>query len=394
MTDTMSKYDDWDTRELDRGLECHVPEIAPGEGIQELLAQSSPVPEWAEWYYSIARHPDVLETDDKPEERPLQWRDLSADEVYHIACLMNEARDATAKYIVAAATINGEDEGIAGISHRYSMITANRHLYMGLIANADARADAWFEDQVLLRRGELPVPPSSPPGDVRDWLQEQLAYDAVKALPKGEVAKIAGLHASNFSTYCYDKVRSAGISIKNIRKLAEAFADIRGLQGKEREELIASALAARYKGITERDKQRRRDEHGITETPSTSYDDDRAAEGFLISRGVFSKRSTITAEILGCISCMLTKASEQMKPSSFSIKDITTCTRSNDKSIRDALKKMLADGVLEVVHEHEAQKGRGRLPRRYRLAESEVAVTLRGLMEPPPVCGLGLDDQR
>lgn len=258
MIDTISKYDEWDIRELDRGLEDHVPETAPGEGIRELLEQASPVPAWAQWYYSI-RNQDAPGSNEWPteQEQPLQWRDLSSNEVYHVACLENEARDVTARYIIEATTVNAEEEGVAGVSHRYSIIAANRQRYMGLIANAEARAEAWFEDQVLLRQGELPVPPPPPIEGVRAWLQEQLTHDAVAKLPKGEVARIAGLHPCNFSTYCHNKERSAAISVRSMTRLAVGIADIRGLKGEEREQLIASALTARINGRAERDKLRR-----------------------------------------------------------------------------------------------------------------------------------------
>lgn len=179
---------------------------------------------------------------DEPHEQDLQWRDLSADEVYHIAWLENEARDATARYIIKAATSDSDEEGIAGAFHRYSVIDANRDRYIGLIANAEARAEDWFEDQVQLRRGELPPPP---PGDLKTWLQRQLEHNAVAGLRKQDIAERIGFNFSSFSTYCHDEDRGGRISRRNLTRLAVGFADLRGLEGEEREAFIAAALRIR-----------------------------------------------------------------------------------------------------------------------------------------------------
>ena len=71
------------------------------------------------------------------EQEVLHWQDLTADEVYHVAHLENEARDAMAVKLASVAF--SSDASV-------TLKKAN-----DLISHHDKRAEAWLEDQALIR---------------------------------------------------------------------------------------------------------------------------------------------------------------------------------------------------------------------------------------------------
>lgn len=108
------------------------------------------------------------------DQKPILYRlDLSADDVYHIAHLENEARDAMAIKLASVAFADNPTERRAEAE--------------SILANHEKRAQSWFEDQALIRGM---VPETAELSDFSIWLQEQFEQHP-EVLAK-DIAKAAG----------------------------------------------------------------------------------------------------------------------------------------------------------------------------------------------------------
>jgi hypothetical protein len=168
----------------------------------------------------------------------LQWRDLEANDVYHIAHAENEMRD-----------------GVAALLSRI-VFTDNpvlrRHIAdqaESMLANQEARSASWLADRAalhgLIAAGHtsyslFPKPEEGSletPSHYADrWLDVQMTEFGMSSR---EVAQMVG---TSHTTIADARGRRREISAPHIRKLATAFADKRGLAGPARDAFIADAF--------------------------------------------------------------------------------------------------------------------------------------------------------
>lgn len=148
--------------------------------------------------------------------RILDWHDLSADEVYHIACLENEARD-SANAMLGKLAIDP---------------TVREDAALTILFNDDRRAASWLADQAAIRglltpeqhRSNRQVP-NTP--HISEWLAEQYSLcdtglnkiAALAGVSPGYLSKLGNAHRSNPSP---NVARQLAIAFAKARKLSEA----------------------------------------------------------------------------------------------------------------------------------------------------------------------------
>lgn len=132
----------------------------------------------------------------------LHWRDLSADEVYYIAHLENEARDAMATKLASIAFSNNP--------------TGQHAEAKSIFTNHEARAQSWFKDQSSIR-GMLPE--TAELSDFSVWLQVQ--FEQRPDVFAKDIAKLAGFSPGYLSALRNGKKQNPSEDV--IDRIKQAF---------------------------------------------------------------------------------------------------------------------------------------------------------------------------
>lgn len=164
----------------------------------------------------------------------LHWRDLTSEDVYHIAHLENESRDAFAIQLGKVAFAENFSKGTHAIAGNNVLRYFEQFAYSWLVNQADRR-EQQAADFVSYFDGVR-----AEPVDFKitsEWFNRQL-----EELPDLNIKQFA--EAADLSRPTVYKLREdAGeISIKTSRKIVEALADAKGLQGEERRIFVESAI--------------------------------------------------------------------------------------------------------------------------------------------------------
>lgn len=147
------------------------------------------------------------------------WRDLEAEEVYHVAHEENELRNQVA--------------GLLGQAAFASNIQARVEDAQTLMANHETRAASWLADQAMIRGRTV----ARMQANFGAWLDERirekgLTYRGLSEIVGG--ASIGYLHALRKGRYTATRAK--------VVQIATGIADSRELEGKERKTFINDAI--------------------------------------------------------------------------------------------------------------------------------------------------------
>lgn len=162
----------------------------------------------------------------------LDWRDLSGDEVYHIANLEHEARSTAAKFLSKAA-FNTKGTKVATIKAQY------------ILSRNDGLALSWLHTQAHIRNMsvapvlETEIDDYIKSTSFKHWFDSHLKQLPEKTRGK-ELASDAKISQAYFSGMKNGSVTSP--SNETVIRLASAFGKRQGLEGDELRQFITSSV--------------------------------------------------------------------------------------------------------------------------------------------------------
>lgn len=156
----------------------------------------------------------------------LLWHELLSEEVWHMAHLDLEARDAAAALLGRAAFYTDDDKKQLALERAAMEVRQNHELF----------ARRWFDDQVATRNALSgnPRPPIGTP--IAHWIRQQLETLPVDGLTHQIIAENSGIQRPHFTNIVNGRRTP---SLATTARLAGTFAEIRGLTGIDRQLYIA-----------------------------------------------------------------------------------------------------------------------------------------------------------